>query len=246
MEKQEIPEGTQHPFSSGTPKRRKRVWTWVGISMLITAVSLVVVGEVMIHRAGILLKGLITETLSTRFNSRVELRSLDVLVLRGLEVSGNQLSIYSPDSVVAAGASQPLIAVEHFSFHSGLIGLFINPMHVGVVEVHGLQINIPPREKRQQASEQNKKHEGKIKIVVDDIILDNSRLIIGTAKPDKDPKDFELKNIELHDVGPKAPWRVSCESHQRHPSRRYPRCRYLRTVADGQSGRFLRHGPLYL
>ena len=53
----------------------------------------------------------------------------------------------------------------------------------------------------------NRKHDGKIKILVDEIVCDKSRLIIGTAKPDKDPKDFELKHIELHDVGPSAPWR---------------------------------------
>ena len=137
-------------------------------------------------------------------NGRVELDSLNVSVLRGLEVSGDRLRIYPPDAVVAAGASQPLIALDHFSFHSGLIGLFVEPTHVRMVQVNGLQINIPPREMRRQASEQPRKHGGKIKIFVDEIVCDQSRLIIGTAKPDKDPKDFELKHIELHDVGPSA------------------------------------------
>ena len=170
-------------------------------------VVLVIVGAVMIHRAGPILKGRVTETLSARFNSRVELDSLNVSVLHGLEVSGDRLRIFPPDDVVAAGASQPLIAIEHFSFHAGLIGLLLEPMHVGLVQVNGLQINIPPREMRRQASEKSRKHGGKIKILVDEIICDNSRLIIGTAKPDKDPKEFELKHIELHDVGPNAPWR---------------------------------------
>ena len=67
-------------------------------------------------------------------------------------------------------------------------------------------MNIPPREMLQQSSERNKKHKGKIKIVVDEILCDHSRLIVGTSKPDKNPKDFELKHIELHDVGPNAPW----------------------------------------
>ena len=161
----------------------------------------------MIRRAGPILKARITETLSARFNGRVELDSLNVSVLHGLEVSGDRLRIYPPDDVVAAGASQPLIALEHFSFHAGMIGLLLEPMHVGMVQVNGLQINIPPREMRRQASEKPGKHGGKIKILVDEIVCDNSRLIIGTAKPDKDPKDFELKHIELHDVGPNAPWR---------------------------------------
>ena len=169
-------------------------------------VVLVVIAELMIHRAGPILRRRFTEILSSLFNSRVELDSQNVSVLRGLEVSGDRLRIYPPDIVVAAGATQPLIALEHFSFHSGLMGLFVEPMHVGVVQATGLQINIPPREMRGQASEQPGKGTGKIKILVDKIVCDNSRLIIGTSKPDKDPKDFELKHIELRDVGPNAPW----------------------------------------
>jgi hypothetical protein len=169
--------------------------------------TLVVVGEVVIHHAGPILKGRVTETLSTRFNSRGELDTLNVSVLRGLEVSGDRLRIYPPDSVVAAGAKEPLIAIEHFSFHSGVIGLFVKPMHVSTVQVTGLHINIPRREMRQHAPEQTQKPRGKIKIAVDAIICDNSRLIIGTSNPAKDPKDFELKHIELHDFGPNGPWK---------------------------------------
>ncbi len=188
-----------------THTSHRRVWKWVLISLAISAATLFIIAEVMIHRAGPILKGRIKETLSARFESRVELETLDVSVVHGLEVSGDRLAIYPPDNVVAAGADKPLIAVNHFAFHSGLLGLFFKPMHVGKVQVDGLQINIPPREMRR--AQENNQHYGKIKIVVDEIVCDNSRLIIGTSKPDKDPKDFELKHIELHDVGPDAPWK---------------------------------------
>src|SRR5439155_13693942 len=153
-----IPERTDTRLSSpDTPNPRKRVWTRVAIATLIILVTLVVAAEVVINRADPILKGRVTETLSTRFNSRVELDGFNVSVLRGLEVSADRLRIYPPDDVVAAGASQPLIAVEHLSFHSGLFGLFVEPMHVRVVHVDGLQINIPPREMRRQVPERPKK-----------------------------------------------------------------------------------------
>jgi hypothetical protein len=60
---------------------------------------------------------------------------------------------------------------------------------------------------RQQNSKQTQEHQRKIKMIANEIICDNSRLIIGTSKPGKDPKDFELEHIELHDVGPNAPWK---------------------------------------
>ncbi len=37
-------------------------------------------------------------------------------------------------------------------------------------------------------------------------MFDDSKLIIGTSKPDKDPKDFEMSHIVMRNVGPNAPW----------------------------------------
>ena len=187
--------------------RRRRIFKWIGISLVIAAATLAIVAFVMIRRAGPILEGRIKETLSTRFKSRVELSRVNVFLFRGIEVSGDRLEIYPPDALVAAGATRPIIQVKHFAFHSGLLGLFLKPTHVGAVRVDGLQINIPPREIRQKVPDEPRQKRGKIKIVVDEIICDNSRLIIETLKPNKDPKNFELKHIEMHDVGPNAPWK---------------------------------------
>jgi hypothetical protein len=159
-----------------------------------------------LHRAEPILKGRVIETLSTRFDSRVEMAEFHVSVLEGLEVSGDGLRIYPTDEVVAAGAKDPLIELGHFSFHADVRGLFLKPMHVGTVHVTAMAIRIPPREVR-QAAPKSDRHLGKIKIVVDEIVCDDSKLVIETAKPDKDPKDFDLKHIVMHNVGPDAPWR---------------------------------------
>ncbi|MEI9981461.1 MAG: hypothetical protein WDN23_21210 [Edaphobacter sp.] len=132
------------------PKRR-RVWRWVAASLLIGVIVLVVVGEVMIHRAAPILKKRVIETLSARFNSRVEMDGFDVSLVNGLEVSGSGLRIFPQDEVVAAGATQPLITLGSFSFHTGWKGLFAKPMHVGTVHVAGMAIQIPPKEMRAQA-----------------------------------------------------------------------------------------------
>lgn len=160
----------------------------------------------MLHRAEPILRGRIIETLSTRFDSRVDLDRLHVSVLSGLEVSGDGLRIYPPDDIVAAGAKDPLISLQHFTFHANVAGLFLKPMHVGTVKVAGMTISVPPREMRQQAGKSNR-HVGKIKIVVDEIDCDDSKLILGTSKPDKDPKEFDLNHIVMHNVGPNSPWR---------------------------------------
>jgi len=192
---------------SGKPKPRRRIPRWVSITALVVLLVLLVIVEIVLRHAGPILKGRVEETLRTRFESRVELASLDVSFLRGIEATGKGLRIFPPDPVVAAGATKPLIEIANFHFHSGMLGLFFKPMHVRSVQVTGLQINIPPREMRQETSKTNSGHKGKIKIRVDDIVCDNSRLTIGTSNPNKDPKDFELKHIVLHDIGPNSPWK---------------------------------------
>lgn len=186
-------------------KGRHRVWRWIAVSLLLAVIAIAGTLEVVLHRAYPILKGRILETLSTRFDSRVEMDEFQVSVLKGLEVSGNGLRIYPPDEVVAAGAKAPLISLGQFSFHANVMGLFEKPMHIGVVKVRGMTISIPPKEMRQQAAKGGR-HLGKIKIVVDEIDCDDSSLIIGTAKPDKDPKEFDLSHIVMRNVGPNAPW----------------------------------------
>lgn len=188
---------------SASPRGRS-AWRWILVSLAIAAIVLGVIGEVVMRRATPILKGRVIETLSTRFDSRVEMDGLHVSVTKGLEVSGDGLRIFPPDDVVAAGANKPLISLAHFSFRANLPGLFIKPMHVGTVYVSGMVVSIPPREMRAQAT--RKRHLGKIKMVVDEIVCDDSRLILGTEKPNKDPQDFELKHIEMRDVGPNEPW----------------------------------------
>ena len=185
--------------------KRRRVLTWVVASLLIAVVVLAVIGEVVVRRAGPILKGRVIETLSTRFNSRVELDGLNVSLVKGLEVSGNGLRIFPQDEVVAAGATEPLIALRHFSFHANLAGLFVKPMHVGTVHVTGMSIHIPAREMRAQAPK-GQRHIGRIKIVVDRIECDDSTLVIGTLKPDKEPLEFDMSRVVMRDVGPTKPW----------------------------------------
>ncbi len=186
-------------------KRKRGVWGWIAVSLLIAVIVLAAAIELVMHRAEPILKGRVIETLSTHFDSRVEMDGFHVSVLKGLDVSGDGLRIFAPDDVVAAGAKDPLISLGHFSFHANLGGLFLKPMHVSTVYVTHMVIEIPPKEVRAQGAK-NERHIGKIKIVVDEIVCDDSHLIIGTAKPDKDPKDFELGHIVMRHVGPNDPW----------------------------------------
>ena len=79
--------------------KRRGVWGWIFVSLLLAIVVAAAAGEVMMRRAAPILKGRVTETLSTRFNSRVELDDFNVSLVKGLEVSGSGLRIFPEDDV---------------------------------------------------------------------------------------------------------------------------------------------------
>ncbi len=172
--------------------------------VLVVGAAMIVAVQMAIHRAQPTLKSRVIETLSARFDSKVELDEMDVSVFRGLEVSGKGLRVFATPELVAAGVSAPEVVVQSFHFHAGVLGIFLKPTHVGTIYVQGLEINIPPREMR--AHQTSSRRMGKVKMEVDYIVVDNSRLVIGTAKPDKDPKVFDLKHVVLTDVGPNFAW----------------------------------------
>lgn len=185
--------------------QHRKAWHWVVWSLLLSAAVLAIVLEVLVARAGPILKGRVIETLRTRFDGRVELDSIEVSVNRGLEVRGGGLRISPPDDVLTARPTAPLIGVRSFAFRASLLGLLFKPMHVETVFVTGLAIHIAPGPMRQHGPVETHRP-GKIKIVVKEIVCDDSTLVIGNDKPDKDPKLFVLEHIVLHDVGPDAPW----------------------------------------
>ncbi len=191
--------------SVSTRPRRRKLWVWVLFALVLSVAVGAVAARIVIRRAEPILKGRVIETLQDRFKSRVDLDELDVSVDGGIAVTGKGLRIYAPADVVAAGGTIPVISVDSFEFHAGVMGLFVKPTHVRTVHVQGLTINIPPRSQRRQGGFSGK-HRQKIEIAVDEIICDNSRLVIGTDKPDKDPKLFLLRHIVLRDFGHGKPW----------------------------------------
>jgi hypothetical protein len=183
---------------------RSRAWRW-GIAALVAAVILVVVVQIVLARATPILKGRVVETLRARFDSEVQLDSLQVSIARGLEVTGSGLRIFPKDNQRIAGDNEPLIVVANFHFRASLVGLFFKPTHVSQVNVRGLAINVPPASQRRQDAG-HERSLGKVKIRVDEIVLDDSQLVLGTDKPDKDPRIFLLRHVVLKDLGPNTAW----------------------------------------
>ncbi len=79
---------------------RHRVWAGVAVSVLLVGVLLVVSVTVLLRRASPILKKRVVETLSAKFEGRVELDRFQVSVLQGLRVQGGGLRLFAPAEVV--------------------------------------------------------------------------------------------------------------------------------------------------
>ena len=169
------------------------------VAIVVTAATF----EILLSRAAPILRARLLQSLSARFQSRVELRSFEVSLLRGFEVSGNDLAVY-PYNIAS---TSPTFSVRHFAFRTGYFSLLHSPLHISHVDVDGLRINLPPRSQRKPSSGPSADHPkpGKVTVFVDELDCTDTLLTLGTDKPGKVPTRFIIQTISLQSVGPGKP-----------------------------------------
>jgi hypothetical protein len=176
--------------------------------MLAIFLAIVVVCvRIVIARAQPILRTRVIETLSSRFKSRVELGDLQVWISNGVHVEGEGLQIYgATDPNPWEPGVQPLLEIREFRFQTGLRNLFREPMRVDTIYVSGLIVNIPPKNDRQQMTSMGRRS-GKMSIAVDRFVCLDTRLLINTSKPGKQPLEFAISDLRMKDIGPGLPLR---------------------------------------
>ena len=197
------------------PPARKRphgVWFWVGIGAVVMVVVLATVFEILLSRATPILRARLIQSLSARYHSRVELGVFDVSLLRGFEVSGQDLAIY-PYNVAS---STPTFTVRHFAFRTGYASLFRSPMRVSAVDIEGLRINLAAKSERNQKPQNTQPppagnppnaaaQSSRISIVVGAMHCTDTILTLNTDKPGKLPLQFVIQSLDLRSIGAGKP-----------------------------------------
>jgi hypothetical protein len=184
---------------------RRRWWKWIAIVALVFLVGAAAAVRLVMDRAEPILRVRVIETLSNRFQSKVELGSFHVSVVNGIEVSGGGLKIFgTSDPNPSEPGVQALIGIQEFRFQTSLRSLFRSPMHVDTVYVKGLELNIPPKGDRQQMKKVDSGG-GKMSIFVDKFVCENTKLLINTSKPGKLPLEFAIGDLKMKDIGPGQP-----------------------------------------
>ncbi|MGD0162351.1 MAG: hypothetical protein ABSB39_07750 [Candidatus Sulfotelmatobacter sp.] len=184
---------------------RSLPWKWIGVVAFMTLAGLALAVRLTIARAEPILRARVIETLSNRFDSKVELGSLHVSIADGIEVSGSGLKIFgTTDPNPYEPGVQALIGVQEFRFQTALLGLVRSPMHIDTVYVKGLELNVPPKEDRREMTNMDSRT-GKMTIFVDKFVCEDTKLLINTSKPGKPPLEFAIGDLKMKDVGPGQP-----------------------------------------
>ncbi len=212
---------------------------WTGAILLLLFVAAFIAGNVLLHRAGPMLKAKVIETLSTRFDSRVELDQFQASFGDGFKVSGSGLKLF-PNHFAT---NEPMIAVDRFSFRIfDWHQLLHSPIVVNHVQVSGLNIRIPPKDQRSNMphmSESQKPGEdashGKIEILVRIIDVDQANLLIENGKPGKVPLNFVIQKLRLTSVGAGRPMKFHATLINPRPTGDID--------SDGDFGPFQEHSP---
>ena len=174
--------------------------------LLIVAIAALIAGNIFLRRAQPMLQAKVIETLSNRFDSRVELARFHAVFTGGFQVSGDGLKLY-PNHL---DGNEPMIAVDHFAFRIfDWHQLLHTPIVVNHVQVNGLSIHLPPKDQRANMPHLGGQNSGngKIDILVRIIDVDRADLVIENGKPGKVPLDFVINQLRLQSVGAGRPMR---------------------------------------
>jgi hypothetical protein len=230
--------------------RRHSWLKWLAGGLLLVLILLGVAISVALHQAEPLLRAAIMERLEERFHARVELDSFHVSLVEGLTAEGRGLRIWPPahhpededlssgtpaqvaevtvqgtnkagaNGAEAANPPAPLIRLDEFRFHAPLSYMPGKPIRISVVELKGLDVDVPPKTHFKHAATAGGASFGSgllrtgvalLRFEVESIVCNGARLTLETSKAGKLPLEFAIAQMKLTDVSADGPMHFDAE-----------------------------------
>jgi hypothetical protein len=205
--------------------RRHRVLKWTLGGMLVALIALGVAISVALRHAEPLLRAAIVERLEQHFHARVELDSFHVSLVNGLWAEGKGLRIWPPTQAVGMNPSgmsaasepvapmRPLIQIAEFRFHAPLRYKLGEPVKISVVQLNGLDIDVPPKRHFAHNAAAHAEEQGTplLRFEIENITCNGAQLTLETDKPGKLPLEFAIAHIKLNHVRPNRPMQFDAE-----------------------------------
>jgi hypothetical protein len=206
--------------------RRHRWLTWTGGFLLAVLAAMAGAVLVLAHRAEPMMRARIVQELEEHFHARVELDSFHLSLRGGLWVEGEGLRIWPPAQVAgvavpgsAASPVGPLIRLAEFRFHAPFDYKLRQAIHISVVQLKGLDVDLPPRSHFEHAGEEApvpaRPSAGLLRFDVDSLECRGAHLTVETSKPGKLPMEFAIAELKL--AGISAVGAMSYEAELTNP-----------------------------
>ena len=196
-------------------KQGKRGWLkWAAAAVLLAFLLLGVAIAIVVHRAEPILRAAIVEKLEEHFHARVELDSFHVSLINGLWAEGKGLRIWPPVDVAGVAVpgpngvveTKPLIRLDEFRFHAPLRYKPGEPVRIAVVELIGLDVDVPAKPHFTHGSAPSggvapgQTREPMLRFEIESMECKGARLTLETSKPGKLPLEFAIAHIKLSHV----------------------------------------------
>jgi hypothetical protein len=151
------------------------------------------------------IKQRLVNALGERFDSKVEVESLSVSLLPRPRLSGRGLVLRHKSRTDVP----PLVTIASFSGEAGLVGLLSDPVTVSNIRLEGLEINVPPGGLNLDDDEPDDARDNDSEsspLIVRDLQSERAVLRILRRDPGKAPRVFEIRQLDMEDVGADHPW----------------------------------------
>ncbi|HZL51336.1 MAG TPA: hypothetical protein VFC37_10350, partial [Terracidiphilus sp.] len=204
---------------------RHRWLKWVGGGLLVAFAVLTGAVLMLAHRAEPIMRAYIVQGLQDHFHARVELDSFHLTLRNGLWAEGNGLRIWPPAEVEgvrvpgSAGSPTPLIRLDEFRFHAPLDYKSGQAIRISVVQLKGLDVDMPPRPHFDHGAEGAKGTSAVpatggarlLRFQVDSLECNGAHLTVETSKPGKLPLEFAIAHLTLTGIRAGGPMNFDAE-----------------------------------
>jgi hypothetical protein len=198
---------------------RKKKWLiGIGAAAVVAVIGLTIAGMVLNRRFQPYLRQQAILYLRERFHSDVELADLHVSLprlspLRWAVTQGRGSQVWVDGAGLVLrhkGRTDipPMFAIRKFSFAVDVAGLFGKRKVVPVVDVDGLELNLPPKEERPALGEAKPADRGEVNksgVLLEEVRIQNAVLVMLPKDRAKKPLRFDIHQLDLHSAGTGVP-----------------------------------------
>ena len=173
---------------------------WCAAGLLVLLSVLLIAGTILARHLPSLVRAKLLHTFQDRFHSPVDLDALQVHYNGQIQVDGRGLRVQSVLAGVAGDPQQPMLQVQEFHFHLGVLAALSRAPRIHHVRIRGLQLNLPSG-----AAQQRHTPDPDPGIDLEYAEVDDAHIRFASSAPDRAPLQFDLPHLAFRGVSRSKP-----------------------------------------